>query len=328
MMLAALALLGGFALLVWSADRFVEGAAATAKHAGMPSLLIGMVIVGFGTSAPEMVVSAMAALDDKPDLALGNALGSNIVNTGLIIGLTALIAPITVHSRIVRRELPLLMLIGLLAGLLMWDQALSRFEALLLLAGFFVLVGWTIYAGLTNREDVLADEVDQELAAHPMPLRRALFWLVAGLILLIVSSRILVWGAVTIAQALGVSDLVIGLTIVALGTSLPELAASLIAARKGEHDIAVGNVVGSNMFNLLAVVGIAGTIAPMPALDAQVLYRDWPVMMGMMLLLALTAYGFRGEGRINRLEGLVLLVSYAAYNAYLVISLTGDTALP
>jgi cation:H+ antiporter len=328
MMLAALALLGGFALLVWSADRFVEGAAATAKHAGMPSLLIGMVIVGFGTSAPEMVVSAMAALDDNPDLALGNALGSNIVNTGLIIGLTALIAPITVHSRIVRRELPLLMLIGLLAGLLMWDEALSRFEALLLLTGFFVLVGWTIYAGLTNRDDVLAGEVDQELAAHPMPLRRALFWLVAGLIVLIVSSRILVWGAVTIAQALGISDLVIGLTIVALGTSLPELAASLIAARKGEHDIAVGNVVGSNMFNLLAVIGIAGAIAPMPALDAQVLYRDWPVMMGMMLLLALTAYGFRGEGRITRLEGLVLLLSYAAYNAYLVISVTGAAALP
>lgn len=322
MALAVLAIISGFALLVWSADRFVEGAAATAQHAGMPSLLIGMVVVGFGTSAPEMVVSAMAALDGKPDIALGNALGSNIANTGLILGITALIAPIAVHSKIVRRELPLLLTIGVLAGVLLWDNALTRIESLLLLAGFFGLIGWSIFAALGSRDDVLATEMEQELAARSMPLGRALFWLAAGLILLIVSSRILVWGAVDIAQALGVSDLVIGLTIIALGTSLPELAASVIAARKGEHDIAIGNVVGSNMFNLLAVIGIAGVIAPMQSVAAEVLSRDWPTMMAMTVALFVMAYGFRGAGRINRVEGLLLLTSYLAYNAYLIISLT------
>ena len=322
MILSSLAIVGGFALLVWSADRFVEGAAATARHAGMPSLLIGMVIVGFGTSAPEMVVSGVAALDGNPDLALGNALGSNIVNTGLILGVTVLIAPIALHSRIVRRELPLLLAITLLAGGLIWDGALSRVEAVGLLGGFFALIGWTIYEGLRYREDTLAGEVDQELATHPMPLGRALFWLVAGLLLLIASSRILVWGAVSIAQALGVSDLVIGLTIVALGTSLPELAASVIAARKGEHDIAIGNVVGSNMFNLLAVVGIAGVITPMSIIAADVLSRDWPTMLALTLALFVMAYGFRGQGRINRFKGLLLLLGYIGYTVYLVVEVT------
>jgi cation:H+ antiporter len=318
MILAALAIVGGFALLVWSADRFVEGAAATARHAGMPPLLIGMVIVGFGTSAPEMVVSAVAALDGNPDLALGNALGSNIVNTGLILGITALIAPIAVHSKIVRRELPLLLAITLLAGALLWDGALTRLEAIGLLAGFLALVGWTIYEGLREREDALAGDMDQELAARTMPLPRALFWLVLGLVLLIASSRLLVWGAVSVAQTLGVSDLVIGLTIVALGTSLPELAASVIAARKGEHDIAIGNVVGSNMFNILAVIGIAGVITPMTDVAAEVLARDWPAMLVLTITLFVMAYGFRGQGRINRFEGLVLLLGYAAYTAYLL----------
>jgi len=320
---ALLAILGGFVLLVWSADRFVEGAAATAKHFGMPSLLIGMVIVGFGTSAPEMVVSAMAALDGNPDLALGNALGSNIVNTGLILGITALVAPIAVHSKIVRKELPLLLLIGLLSGALFWNGSLSRFEALVLLTGFFGLIGWTIFSALRGRGDALESETEQELAAHAMPIGRAIFWLAAGLVLFIVSSRILVWGAVTIAQALGVSDLVIGLTIVALGTSLPELAASVIAARKGEHDIAIGNVVGSNMFNILAVIGIAGVIAPMPHIVPEVMTRDWPVMMVMTIGLFVMAYGFRGEGRINRIEGSLLLLAFAAYNSWLVVSVMG-----
>ena len=318
MILASLAILSGFALLVWSADRFVEGAAATAQHAGMPSLVIGMVIVGFGTSAPEMVVSAMAALDDNPDLALGNALGSNIVNVALILGITALIAPIAVHSKIVRRELPLLFVIGLFAGLLLWNHELDRTEALMLLAGFFALVGWTIFAALRGRGDTLEADVQRELESHAMPLRTAVLWLVAGLVLLIVSSRILVWGAVTIAQALGISDLIIGLTIVAIGTSLPELAASVMAARKGEHDIAIGNVVGSNMFNLLAVVGIAGVISPMPHVAPDVLTRDWPVMMALTVALFLMAYGFRGAGRINRLEGSLLLTAFVAYNGYLV----------
>ena len=316
--MSLLAIIAGFALLVWSAERFIEGAAAAAHHGGMPPLLIGMVIVGFGTSAPEMVVSAMAAMDDNPGLALGNALGSNIVNIGLVLGITALLAPITVHSKIVRRELPLLLVIGLLLGYLLWDRSLTRVESLLLFIGFLLLVGWSIFSALRNRDDPLQVDVDQELADHPMPLGKGIFWLIIGLALLIVSSRMLVWGAVSIAQALGVSDLIIGLTIVALGTSLPELAASVIAARKGEHDIAVGNVVGSNMFNILAVVGIAGLISPMPNMSAEILLRDWSVMTGLTLALLFMAYRIRGEGRINRLEGGLLLLVFIAYNSWLV----------
>lgn len=323
MTLAILALLGGFVLLVWSADRFVEGAAVTAKYAGMPPLLIGMVIVGFGTSAPEMVVSAMAAMDGNPDLALGNALGSNIVNTGLVLGVTAMIAPIMVQSNIVRKELPLLLLIGLLFGYFIWDGSLTRFESTLLLVGFFALVGWSIFSAMKGKGDALESEIEQELVTHAMSIKKAIFWLVFGLVLLIVSSRVLVWGAVNIAHLFGVSDLIIGLTIVALGTSLPELAASIIAVRKGEHDIAIGNVVGSNMFNLLAVIGIAGTISPMTNLSADVLSRDWLVMMGMTVVLLIMAYGFRRAGRINRYEGAALLLAFAAYNVWLVSSVIG-----
>lgn len=323
MTLAFLAILGGFVLLVWSADRFVEGAAATAYHAGLPTLLIGMVIVGFGTSAPEMVVSAMAASDGNPDLALGNAFGSNIVNTGLVLGVTALVAPMTVHSNIVRKELPLLLLIGGLSGALLWDGALTRWEALFLLAGFVGLIGWSIGAALHGQGDALEGEVKEELESHRMPLGRALVWLAGGLILLILSARVLVWGAVKIAEGLGVSDLIIGLTIVALGTSLPELAASVMAARKGQHDIAIGNVVGSNMFNLLAVVGIAVAIAPMPVVAPEVLSRDWPTMMGLTALLFVMTYEFRGERRINVVKGLLLLVAYLAYNTYLAMSVQG-----
>lgn len=322
MALALCAIVVGFAVLVWSADRFVDGAAATAKYAGMSSLIIGMVIVGFGTSAPEMVVSAFAAADGKPGLALGNGYGSNIVNISLVLGITALITPIVVHSKIIRKELPLLAAIGLFSGWQLWDGELSRLDGIILLAGFFGLIGWSVFAGLRARGDTLEQEMDQELISHAMTLRHAIIWLVVGLALLIVSSRILVWGAVTIAEGLGVSDLVIGLTIVALGTSLPELAASVSAVRKGEHDIAMGNVIGSNMFNLLAVVGIAGVIAPTSVLP-EVLSRDWPTMMGLIVGLFVMAYGFRKPGRISRGQGLLLIAVYIAYNSYLGYSVMG-----
>lgn len=323
MLLASLAILGGFILLVWSADRFVEGAAATARRAGMPSLLIGMVIVGFGTSAPEMVVSAMAAGDGNPGLALGNAYGSNIVNIALILGITALIAPIAVHSTIIRKELPILLGITLLSGVLIVDGSITLLDAIILLVLFFALIGWSIVSAMKNRSDAFGKEIEQEMQSHEISLNRGILWLVVGLLLLIVSSRILVWGAVTIAQSLGVSDLIIGLTIVALGTSLPELASSVIAARKGEHDIAIGNIVGSNFFNTLAVVGIAGAIMPMHALDPHVLSRDWTTMLGITLLLFAMAYGFKGRtGRINRSEGAFLLLVYVAYNIYLIMGIT------
>ena len=323
MLLASVAIIVGFALLVWSADRFVEGAAATAGHAGLPSILIGMVIVGFGTSAPEMVVSAMAASDGSPDLALGNALGSNIVNISLILGVTAIIAPIAVQSQIIKRELPLLVAVVLFSGFLLYDGNLTFFDAILLLSGLLAFLVWSIYSGMKNPGDALETEFDSELKSHSMALGKAIFWLAAGLILLIISSRLLVWGAVEIASALGVSDLIIGLTIVALGTSLPELAASIIAAKKGEHDIAIGNVVGSNVFNILAVVGIAGMIEPISTISPAVFNRDWSVMLVLTVLLMIMAYGFGRQGRINRVEGTVLLSAYVAYNGYLVMDVLG-----
>lgn len=317
MLIASLAILAGLALLVWSADRFVEGSAAAAGHFGMPPLLIGMVVVGFGTSAPEMVVSALAATQGNPGLALGNAYGSNITNIALILGITAVIAPIAVHSQVMRKELPILALVTLAAAWLLFDGELSRLDAAGLLILFALLLGWSIWSGIRKTDDTFATEMDAELTAHAMPIRKAVVWLLVGLILLIISSRILVWGAVDLATRFGVSDLVIGLTIVAIGTSLPELASSIIAARKGEHDLALGNILGSNLFNTLAVVGIAGSIAPMAVAD-EVLMRDIPVMVGLTLALFVLGYGFRGPGRINRLEGGGLLAVFIGYTVYLL----------
>jgi cation:H+ antiporter len=325
MTLAFVAVILGLALLVWSADRFVEGSVSTAHHFGMPPLLIGMVIVGFGTSAPEMVVSALAALQGKPGIALGNAYGSNITNIALILGVTALINPIAVHSQVLRKELPILTVVTALAAWQLWDGEITRFDAVVLLVVFGTLMAWTIWQGLREKEDALGSEMEQELEVHAMPIRRALFWLVVGLVLLIVSSRILVWGAVEIAHGFGVSDLIIGLTIVAVGTSLPELASSVIAARKGEHDIALGNILGSNLFNTLAVVGIAGTIRPL-AIGPEVLNRDMLVMAALTFSLFVIGYGFRGLGRINRIEGAVLLAFYLGYTAYLISTVFGGQA--
>ncbi|MBO6851527.1 MAG: calcium/sodium antiporter [Marinobacter sp.] len=319
MLLALLAIAAGLALLVWSADRFVEGSAVTARHFGMPPLLIGMVVVGFGTSAPEMVVSALAASQGNPGLALGNAYGSNITNIALILGITAVISPIAVHSQVMRKELPILAAITLFAIWQLLDGSLSRLDAVGLLLTFAALLGWSIWAGMKKPQDALALEVSAELDVRTMPVRKAVFWLVAGLVLLIISSRILVWGAVDLAMAFGVSDLIIGLTIVAIGTSLPELASSVIAARKGEHDLALGNILGSNMFNTLAVVGIAGMIAPMEV-AGDVLVRDLPVMAGLTFALFALGYGFRGPGRINRVEGALLITAFVAYTLYLLIS--------
>ncbi|MCM5703299.1 calcium/sodium antiporter [Larsenimonas salina] len=324
MLLALLAVIGGLILLIWSADRFVDGAAATARYAGMPPLLIGMVVIGFGTSAPEMVVSASAAIDGNPGLALGNALGSNIANIGLILGLTALIAPIAVDSAIVRRELPLLLGASALAGLLLWDHALGRTEAFILLLALVALLGWSIRTALKTR--TTTDPLAADSAAHTektSSLGRAITWLIIGLVLLIVSSRLLVWGAVLIAQSLGISDLVIGLTVVAIGTSLPELAASIIAARKGESSLAIGNVVGSNLFNILAVVGIAGAISPMQALAHEVIARDWSIMMALTVALLVMGLGVRRPGKINRVEGGVLLATFFAYTGWLVTTVIG-----
>jgi len=318
MLLPLIAVIAGLALLVWSADRFVDGSAVSARYLGMPPLLIGMVVVGFGTSAPELVVSALAASQGNPGIALGNAYGSNITNIGLILGLTVLLSPITVHSQVLRKELPILLGITALAAWQIHDNQLTRMDAWSLLGVFAVLMGLSVWQGMQKNKDALGKEMAAELKDMAMPLRSAVFWMLAGLVLLIVSSRLLVWGAVEIALQLGISDLIIGLTVVAVGTSLPELASSLIAVRKNEHDIALGNVIGSNFFNTLAVVGIAGSISPM-TVAPEVFNRDMSVLAGITLLLTLFAWGRgRTPPRINRVEGGVLLACFAAYTVYLI----------
>lgn len=320
MLLPILALIGALALLLWSADRFVDGASSCANRLGVSPLLIGMVIVGFGTSAPEMLVSGMAAADGKSGIALGNAYGSNIANIALILGLTALISPIAVHSQVLRRELPVLVGVTLFAGWLLHDGVIARTNALALLLVFAALMAWTVWESLRNRGDSFGQEIDADLDTHLLTMRQAIFWTVLGLLLLIASSRVLVWAAVEIAQTLGISDLIIGLSIVAVGTSLPELASSIAAARKGQHDIALGNILGSNLFNTLAVVGLAGMISPLKV-PAEVLQRDLPVMLGLSLSLFVFGYGFRGpgRGRINRLEGGLLLAAFVSYTGWLVV---------
>lgn len=316
MLAALLATVIGLALLIWSADRFVSGAAVVSRYLGMPPLLIGMVVVGFGTSAPEMTVSALAASAGSPGLALGNAYGSNITNIALVLGLVALFKPITVQSGVLRLELPVLVLVTLFAGILLLNGFLSRLDGLLLLLVFVALLCWSLVAAVKHQNDSLGREVSHELAGYTLSRRQAWFWLGVGLVMLLVSSQVLVWGSVQIARGLGVSELVIGLTVLAVGTSLPELVSSLVAMGKGEHDLALGNIIGSNLFNTLGVVGIAATIHPL-AVEPPVLTRDWPLMAALTLALVAAAWGFRGPGRINRLEGGLLVLVFILYMGYL-----------
>lgn len=317
MALPLLLLVIGLIILVWSADLFVDGAAALARIWGMPPLLIGMLVIGFGTSAPELSVSALSAMQGNSGLALGNAYGSNISNIALILGAVAVINPITVKSQVIGKELPVLMLVTLCVFAQLYDGELSRPEALLDLALFALVMGWLVRAGLRQRSDALEQEMRQELADTPVSRDQALLWLLIGLVFLLLSSRMLVWGATSIARQLGVSDLIVGLTVVAIGTSLPELASSLMAARKGEHDLALGNIIGSNLFNTLAVTGVAAAIQPLP-IPPEILHRDWPLMAALTASLFAMGYSRTRPGRINRLEGGILLGVYAAYTLHLV----------
>jgi cation:H+ antiporter len=317
MWIQLVALIAGFGLLVWGADRFVMGAAGTARNLGVSPLMIGLTIVGFGTSAPEILVSVVAALQGNAGLAVGNAIGSNITNVALVLGATALVMPLSVHSRIVRRELPILIGVTVVAYLLLLDGTLDFHDGMLLMLGLAAMLSFVVYVGLTTRNgrDPMALEYEAEVPMD-LSLAQSLGWLLIGIIVLVGSSRLLVWAAVGIAEHFGVSDLVIGLTIVALGTSLPELAASIASALKNEPDIALGNVIGSNMFNLLAVLGVPGILSPAPV-DPAVLSRDMPVMAALTVVLLLMAWGFRGEARINRLHGVLLVAAYAGYQGLL-----------
>jgi cation:H+ antiporter len=321
MLMSVAAIFVGFVLLVWGAERFVFGAAATARCFGVSPMIVGLTIVGFGTSAPELLVSGVAAWNGNPGLAIGNALGSNITNIALVLGVAALIKPLDVHSQALRRELPVLLLVIALGLVLLLDYELGRGDGLLLLIGLVLMVYWMVTLGLRSRSDPMIDEYGAEVPEQ-VPVSRAFMWLALGMVVLFVGSRLLVTGAVDIAVHFGVSDLVIGLTIIAIGTSLPELAATVMGALRNEHDIAVGNIIGSNMFNILGVMGLPGLLAP-SNLAPEVLTRDYPLMIGLTLALFVMAYGVRGgHGRINRIEASLLIGTYSGYLYLLYRSLS------
>ncbi|MDE1515086.1 MULTISPECIES: calcium/sodium antiporter [Vibrio] len=320
MMLEAVVLLFiGLAILVWGADKLVFGSAALARNIGISPLVIGMTILAMGSSAPEMMVSATAALEGKTDTAVGNVLGSNIANIALILGITAMVKPLSIGSAVIRRELPIMLGVTLIAGMILWDNYLGFYEGILLIGLFsvFILIMLQISRKEQSHGDTLLDEQASEIPAG-VNNRHALFWVIVGLILLPLGASMLVDNAVVIAKYFGMSDLVIGLTIIAIGTSLPELAASLAGALKGEDDMAVGNIIGSNVFNILAVMGIPGLLNP-SLLSSQAMGRDFWVMLGVSLLLVALVLGKRRQ--ISRWEGALLLSCFIGYISYLLLNI-------
>ena len=303
----------GLVLLIWSAGRFVVGASALAKYCGLSSFLIGMIVVGFGTSAPELAVSLFAALGGSSELALGNAYGSNIGNIALILGFTAIIFPIVIPKSAIQMDIPLLLLATVVSFVLFLNKEVSRLDGVLLALLFAVIIGLQIWRGLLNK----TENPENETASKNI--LSSLFWLVFGLGLLVGSSKLLVFGATEIAKALGVSDLLIGLTVVAIGTSLPELASSPIAAQKGDTALALGNIVGSNIFNSLMVIGVSSIICPMNV-DSLILQRDLPVTAFLTLLLFLFGLHLKNEPQIGRVKGIFLFLFYIVYTVYLFCS--------
>lgn len=309
----------GLAVLLWGADRFVMGASALASNLGVSPLIIGLTIVGFGTSAPEILISAVASYDNTPGLAIGNAIGSNIANIALVLGFTALVIPLTVRSETLKREYPIMLAVTLGSLVLLMDGNFSRIDGIILLSGMFITIYTVTMLGMRSRKnDPIAQEFEDEIPTGITTIKASL-WFLAGLIMLILGSKLLVNGAVSIATDMGVSDVVIGLTIVAIGTSLPELAATVMSAYKKEHDIAIGNIIGSNMFNLLAVLSLPGIIRP-GTVPPDILTRDFPLMITLTILLFVMSYGFRTPGKINRIEGGILLAIFVAYQIMIYLS--------
>ena len=305
-------------LLAWGANRFVDGASALSFNLGMSPLLIGVLVMGFGTSLPELLVSLFSSVMGNSGLSLGNAYGSNIINIGFVLGLAAVLSPVIVKRHVVRRELPLLILATAITAFFIMDFELSRSDGMILLALFVVLLVYLIRVSVrepANQED---SSLKNELEEHTIPLGKSINYLVIGLVVIAICSAVLVWSARGIVTNLGVSELVVGVIILALGTSLPELVVIVVAAKRAEHQLALGNVIGSNLFNTLAVVGTAGLIAP-SVLDAELVTRDLPVMFALTGVLIVMAYGWgRRTGVINKIEGGGLLLAVAAYLAYLV----------
>jgi len=316
MTLYLFSVLAGIILLVWGADKMVLGAAVIARNLGVSTMLIGLTVVGFATSAPEIMVSATAAIRDASNLAVGNAIGSNIANIGLVVGLSAIVHPLVVQSQTLRRELPVMVAVSLIPVILFMDFDLSRIDGGLLLAAFVILIYWVIRLGRrTSGHDSLEAEYASEIP-DDVKQGMAIVSIVAGLIILVIGSNVLVWGSQKLALLLGVSDLVLGVTVVAVGTSLPELAVSVVAVRKGLHGLALGNIIGSNAFNSLAVIGVAAVLRP-TALESAVMNLHLPVMLTFTVAFFFMAYNYTGIMRVNRIGGALLLAGFVAYHSYL-----------
>jgi cation:H+ antiporter len=317
MLTFVIATLAGFVLLLWGADRFVVGAASTARNFGVSPLIIGLTLVGMATSGPEIFVSITASMAGDPALAAGNAIGSNIANIGLVLGVTALILPISARSVTLRRELPALLAVTLIMTMVFVNLKLGRVEGVLLLGSLVLVLYWLVVLGSrSGASDPISLDYASEIP-EGIPVGRGLTWLTVGLVVLLTGANLLVWGAQNLAIYFGVSELVIGLTVVAIGTSLPELAVSIVSALKGEHDMLIGNIIGSNLFNSLAVVGIAGIIHP-AVFDRELLTAHLPVMIGMTLALFLMTYNFGGSSRIRRIDGALLLVAFLCYHGWII----------
>jgi len=312
-------LIAGLGALVWSADKFVYGAAAFARNLGLPPMLIGLTIVAMGSSAPEMFVAATASMEGMTDTAIGNVLGSNIANITLILGITALLGAISVSSQTLLREIPMMLGATVIVGYFLHDGFLTRIEGFMLMGLFFILMGYLIWHGLTNKNhDPMEDDADDEIPKG-VPTHKAIFWLIVGIILLPLSADWMVQGAVGIAKAYHLSDLVIGLTIIAIGTSLPELAACVAGVLKKEDDLAIGNIVGSNLFNILAVLALPGIIAP-GEVDAAASTRDFYMVLATSSALAVLILL---SGRVRQLKpwhGIVLLCTFVAYQSVLFLA--------
>ena len=316
MFLSVVIFLVGLIVLSWSADRFVYGASALAKNIGISPMMIGLTIVAMGSSAPEIVVSAMASANGNMNTAVGNALGSNITNIALVLGITALVKPLVVASTTLKRELPALLVITLIAVAFLFDGELASYEGLILMGLFVFVLAMMAWLSLqVDKEDPLVAETADEIPSN-VSTTSALIWVGVGLVLLPLSAHFLVDSAVEIARYFGISDLVIGLTIIAFGTSLPELAASIAGVLKGEDDLALGNIIGSNIFNLLAVLGMPGLIAP-GLLDPDVFNRDMWVMLGLTLLLFLFSFDLISKRIISRTNGALFLASFIGYQIWL-----------
>jgi cation:H+ antiporter len=312
-------LVAGLILLIFAADKFVLGAASAAKHMGVSTMLVGLIIVGFGTSAPEMVVSAIASFKGNSGLALGNAVGSNITNIALVLGVGLLIVPMSIKSQTIKREMPILLLVSLLVLFLLMDLKLSFSDGVIMIVSMLIVTGFLTLIGIKGDKDEFSDEIEAEYDLD-ITLKKALILLVFGIITLPIASQLMVIGATDIATHFGVSDLVIGLTVVALGTSLPELAATIASALKKEHDLAIGNIVGSNIFNLLGVIGISGLIREYE-FSAHFIQYDYFYMLVLTVFLFLASVYFVLKDQfISRVIGVVLVLLYISYMVWLYVS--------